>query len=117
MSTTEAPSPAVRGSGSNDQLGQASEALQPVAYLYHDAATAEIADPLTHSTILVMRRHRLPSYRNETPLITLAQAAALVAAERERCAKLCDPTNADRPDDWTECAKERAECAARIRGA
>jgi hypothetical protein len=27
MSTTEAPSPAVRGSGSNDLLGQASEAL------------------------------------------------------------------------------------------
>jgi hypothetical protein len=42
---------------------------------------------------------------------------AAVAAERERCAKLCDPTNADRPEDWTEYAKTRAECAARIRGA
>ena len=38
-----------------------------------------------------------------------------VAEERERCARLCDPANADRPDDWTEYAKVRAECAARIR--
>jgi cytidylate kinase len=40
---------------------------------------------------------------------------AAAAAERERCAKLCDPTNADRPDDWTEYAKAQAECAERIR--
>lgn len=44
-----------------------------------------------------------------------AYAAAAVAAEREQCAKLCDPSNSDRPDDWTEYAKVRAECAAAIR--
>ena len=61
---------------------------------------------------------------NEWALIGPVQRAALesfaerlLAAERERCAKLCDPTNADRPGDWTEYAKVRAECAARIRGA
>ena len=43
-------------------------------------------------------------------------ARRIEAAERERCAKLCDPTNADRPEDWTEYAKVRAQCAARIRG-
>lgn len=45
----------------------------------------------------------------------LLLAKSAVAMERERCAKLCDPTNADRPDDWTEYAKIQAECAARIR--
>ena len=46
---------------------------------------------------------------------TAWQAAA--AHEKERCARLCDPTNADKPEDWTEYAKVRAECAGRIRGA
>jgi hypothetical protein len=55
------------------------------------------------------------------PLLNLSDcveyAHRLVAEERERCANLCDPANADRPDDWTEYAKTRAECAARIRDA
>ena len=54
------------------------------SYLYHDAATAEQANPLTHSTLLVLADGRRPTFRNETPLLTLAQAESLVAAERER---------------------------------
>jgi hypothetical protein len=40
---------------------------------------------------------------------------ARLAHERERCAKVCDPSNKDRPDDWTEYARVKAECAAAIR--
>lgn len=61
-----------------------------VAYLYHDAARAEIADPLVDSTLLVMWRDRQPRLRNETPLVTLAQAEAMVAAEREQHAAELD---------------------------
>lgn len=39
-----------------------------------------------------------------------------LAVERERCAKMCEPPNMDNPSDWTEYARTRAECAARIRG-
>lgn len=38
-----------------------------------------------------------------------------VAAEREACAKSVEPSNADYPADWTEVAKIKAECAAKIR--
>ena len=43
---------------------------EPVAYLYHDASCAELANPLVHSTVLVLACDRKPSYRNETPLYT-----------------------------------------------
>ena len=51
----------------------------------------------------------------ECRVAIFAAIEASVAAERECCAKLCDPENADRPDDWTEYSKVRAECEARIR--
>ncbi len=35
------------------------------------------------------------------------------AAEREACAKLCEPFND--PSDWTEYARIKADCAAAIR--
>ena len=41
---------------------------EPVAYLYHDAQTAQDAHPLMHSTMLVLATDRRPEYRNETPL-------------------------------------------------
>ena len=34
-------------------------------------------------------------------------------AEREACAKMCEPTND--PSDWTEYARIKADCAAAIR--
>jgi hypothetical protein len=42
-----------------------------------------------------------------------AYGAACAAHERERCAKLIEPTNP--PEDWTEYAKIKAQCAAAIR--
>jgi hypothetical protein len=47
------------------------------------------------------------------PLYDQAALDAAVAAERERCAKLCEPKNP--PEDWTEHARLMAACAARIR--
>jgi len=43
---------------------------EPVAYLYHDAQSAHDANPLLHSTLLVMATERRPECRNETPLYT-----------------------------------------------
>lgn len=43
---------------------------EPVAYLYHDAQSAHDANPMLHSTLLVMATERRPEYRNETPLYT-----------------------------------------------
>ena len=43
---------------------------EPVAYLYHDAPCAELANPIAHSTLLVLACNRKPNYRNETPLYT-----------------------------------------------
>jgi hypothetical protein len=63
----------------------------------------------------------LPSVAPDSPdgahFYRASTVRRLLDGERERCAKLCDPTNANRPEDWTEYAKTRAECAARIRGA
>ena len=41
---------------------------EPVAYLYHDTACAELANPLADSTLLVLACDRKPNGRNETPL-------------------------------------------------
>jgi hypothetical protein len=46
------------------------EQAEPVAYLYHDAQSAHDANPLVHSTLLVMANERRPECRNETPLYT-----------------------------------------------
>jgi len=43
---------------------------EPVAYLYHDAQSAHDANPMLHSTLLVMATERRPECRNETPLFT-----------------------------------------------
>lgn len=43
---------------------------KPVAYLYHDTACAELANPLAGSTLLVLACDRKPNGRNETPLYT-----------------------------------------------
>ncbi len=69
------------GLGSSEGLGPLPERAV-VAYLYHDAATPEDAHPWLHSTMLVLAADRRPKLRNETPLVTLAQAEAMVAAER-----------------------------------
>ena len=45
----------------------------------------------------------------------LAAICEAARDEREACAKVCDPTNADMPADWTEYAKTKAKCAANIR--
>ena len=92
MSTDQAPNAADRGSELTEGLGPVAEALQPVAYLYHDAQTPEDAHPWLHSTMLVLAADRRPRLRNETPLVTLAQAEAMVAAERERWQRIA--TNA-----------------------
>ena len=89
-----------------------------VAYLYHDAQTAADAHPWLHSTMLVMAADRRQTLRNETPLVTLAQARAMVAAERERCARMCeeyaDP--ADGPDAAADTRMVADALAARLRG-
>ncbi len=71
------------GLGLSEGLGPLPDAVQPVAYLYHDAPTAEDAHPWLHSSLLVLAADRRRTFRNETPLVTLAQAEAMVAAERE----------------------------------
>ncbi len=43
---------------------------EPVAYLYHDTACAELANPLADSTLLVLACDRKPNGRNEIPLYT-----------------------------------------------
>ena len=63
---------------------------QPIAYLYHDASTPKDAHPWLHSTMLVLAADRRQGLRGETPLLTLEQAEAMVAAERERCAVVCE---------------------------
>lgn len=88
MNTTKNNQPLVLGS--TEGLGPLPEAPHTIAYLYHDAASAETANPLLHSTLVVMAAERRPALRNETPLVTLAQAEAMVAAERERCAQVCE---------------------------
>ena len=80
MSTNDTTAPD-RGPGCNDLLGLVPK---PVAYLYHDASTPEDAHPWLHSTMLVLAADRRPGLRGETALVTLAQAEAMVAAERER---------------------------------
>ena len=64
--------------------------IVPIAYLYHDASVPEDAHPWLHSTMLVMAHERRPQIAGETALVTVAQAEAMVAAERERCAKVVD---------------------------
>ena len=91
------------------------DTLKPFAYLYHDAGSAETADPMLNSTLLVLAAERNPRLRNETPLVMLnwAQQAidAAVAAERERCAAIAE--------SWAteETATTCANIAAAIRGA
>jgi hypothetical protein len=41
---------------------------RPIAYLYHDAPSAEAADPMLHSTLVVLAADRRPNCRNETAL-------------------------------------------------
>ena len=55
---------------------------EPVAYMYHDASSAEAASPLWNSTMLVFAADRRPSYRSETPLYAAPQPAQLKAVER-----------------------------------
>jgi hypothetical protein len=61
---------------------------EPVAYFYHDAGSAETANPLLHSTMFLHRSERRQNLRNETPLYTADQlrqaiADALCVAEKE----------------------------------
>ena len=51
-------------------IGEGNKEQKPVAYLYHDASCAALANTLAHSTLLVLACDRKPSYRNETPLYT-----------------------------------------------
>ncbi len=65
-----------------------SEGLGPlveVAWLYHDAARAEDANPLLHSTLVVMAADRRPHCRNETALYALSpEEVAAVNKHRAR---------------------------------
>ena len=52
----------------------------------------------------------------DVPLFTQAQCDAAVAAERERCAKLCEaPSNEDLAHGDTGCEWDSLACAAAIR--
>lgn len=52
------------GGGGNDTKPK----QKPFAYFYHDAPHAELANPIAHSTLLVVALNRRPDYLNETPL-------------------------------------------------
>jgi len=56
--------------GDGNYIKQAQPEQEPVAYLYHDTACAELANPLADSTLLVLACDRKPNGRNETPLYT-----------------------------------------------
>ena len=53
-------------------LEQPSDSVEqkPFAYLYHDTVSAEFANPLADSTLLVLACDRNQNGRNETPLYT-----------------------------------------------
>jgi hypothetical protein len=50
--------------------------VQPLAYLYHDATSPELASPMFHSTLLVFAGDRRPKLRGETPLCLCTPPAA-----------------------------------------
>jgi len=62
---------------------------EPVAYLYHDASCAALANSLAHSTLLVLACDRKPSYRNETPLYTAPPRKPWVSLTDEDTANIC----------------------------
>jgi hypothetical protein len=70
-----AASASLGGGSMNDKLKK----IKPVAYLYHDATSAELADPIINSTSIVFAKYRRPSLAGETPLYTEDQALALLA--------------------------------------
>jgi hypothetical protein len=109
------PQPAAVGAQVDRPVRPGAEAVQPIAYLYHDAASAETANPLIHSTLVVMAADRKPTLRNETPLVTLAQAQAMVDAERER---LCAAIKAadDKAVDEHEYMLTSNDCISVIQG-
>lgn len=87
--TTEAthtpPQPAAVGAQVDRPVRPGAEAVQPIAYLYHDAACAEDANPLLHSTLVVMAAYRRAHCRNETALYALApEEVAAVNKHRAR---------------------------------
>lgn len=63
--------------------------LKPIAYMYHDAKSAESASWLVNSILLVTAGQRKKGFRNETELFTRGQLEAAIAAERARCAAIC----------------------------
>ncbi len=66
---------------------------------------------LTDAEIIAIRDEHLPSQGE--PFDCLAFGRAIVAATIERCAKEIEPRSP--PEDWTEYAEIKAECAAAIR--
>ena len=58
------------------------EAQEPFAYFYHDAANAQSANPLLHSTFFAHASDRRQHYRNETPLY-LAPGVSYEAKDAE----------------------------------
>lgn len=78
---------------------------EPVAYLYSDSRVPQDVHPWLHSTMLTLASDRRPELNGETALITTESAlryaedlaahrvAEAVAAERERCADLCEGMN------------------------
>jgi hypothetical protein len=56
-------------------IGKPAPVREPVAYMYHDAATPQSANPLLHSTMLVFAADRRPELCGETPLYTYPPAA------------------------------------------
>ena len=90
--TDEESTTAAGGPGGMPLALRLSEGLGPlveVAWLYHDAARAEDANPLLHSTLVVMAADRRPQCRNETALYALTpeDVAAVNAARKERAFK------------------------------
>lgn len=70
-------------------LEQPSDSVEqePFAYLYHDTVSAEFANPLADSTLLVLACDRNQNGRNETPLYTAPPSKPWVSLTDEDIAK------------------------------
>ena len=71
---------------------------KPVAYLYHDTACAELANPLADSTLLVLACDRKPNGRNETPLYTAPPSKPWVSLTDEEIYYIWSIS----PGDWED---------------
>lgn len=107
MSTDDTKDTAAAGPGLSEGLGPAAWAVTAFGRVQKLVVREDVADELACKW-----RERDPD-ATAVPLYTWAAVEAVQAAERERCAKVCEEVHAD----TSECPEMALHCAARIRGA